>query len=224
MKLPLIIKKLGKTEYVNTWKAMQEFTATRTNLTTDELWVTEHLPVFTQGQAGKPEHLLKKSNIPVIKTDRGGQITYHGPGQIIFYPLLNLKKNHLNIKKLVESLETIIIRYLSTHGVQGERKEKAPGVYVQQAKIASLGLRIKRGCCYHGLSFNVNMNLTPFSMINPCGLLQQPITQLNQLAPTYKAHTLTDELLQLFLNEFNYQAVELDSHCSEDNHERINIG
>lgn len=216
----LIINSLGKSHYLSCLKAMQAFTAQRTDTTTDELWITEHWPVFTQGQAGKPEHLLQPTEIPVIKTDRGGQITYHAPGQLILYPLLNLKANQLTIKTLVYKLEEIIIHYLSTYKIQATRKPKAPGVYVNHEKIASLGLRIRRGASYHGLSFNVNMDLTPFSTINPCGLINQPITQCSKLIPNYTSHTIQQDLSQLFIKIFNYQQIKYCTSSLEARHER----
>jgi lipoyl(octanoyl) transferase len=171
------VRTLGLVEYQPTWDAMKAFTARRTADTRDEIWLLQHPPVYTQGQAGRPEHLLNARNIPVVKIDRGGQITYHGPGQIVAYLLLDLRRWHLNVRQLVRLMEQCVIDLLAEHGVAAEGRADAPGVYVGNAKIAALGLKIKNGCCYHGLSFNVDMDLTPFSQINPCGYAGLRVTQ-----------------------------------------------
>lgn len=165
----LLTRPLGRVDYVPTWQAMQDFTATRGPDTPDELWLLEHPPVYTLGLAGRPEHLLRQTEIPLVKIDRGGQITYHGPGQIVAYLLLDLKRRGIGVKELVRRMEQAVIDLLAEYGVTAERRDKAPGVYVNNAKIAALGLRIKNGCCYHGLSLNVDMDLAPFRHINPCG-------------------------------------------------------
>jgi lipoyl(octanoyl) transferase len=162
---------------------MQAFTAARTPNTPDELWLCAHPPVFTQGLAGKPEHLLHDIGVPVVKIDRGGQITYHGPGQIVCYLLLNLKRRGLTIKGLVNRMEQAVIDLLAGYYVTAERRAGAPGVYVDDAKIAALGLKVKNGCCYHGLAVNVAMDLTPFAAINPCGYAGLAVTQLSAFAP-----------------------------------------
>lgn len=177
------IKTLGRVEYQPTWDAMREFTATRGPDTADEIWLLEHPPVYTQGLAGKPEHLLNPAGIPVVQTDRGGQITYHGPGQLVAYPLLDLKRLGIGIRSLVHGIEQAVIDYLSDLGVAGERRDKAPGVYVDGAKIASIGLKIRRGCTYHGLAFNISMDLSPFAGINPCGFAGLPMTRLSDREP-----------------------------------------
>ncbi len=175
------VRTLGLVEYQPTWDAMKAFTAQRTADTRDEIWLLQHPPVYTQGQAGKPEHLLNARNIPVVKIDRGGQITYHGPGQIVAYLLLDLRRWHLNVRQLVRLMEQSVIDLLAERGVVAEGRADAPGVYVGNAKIAALGLKIKNGCCYHGLSFNVDMDLTPFSQINPCGYAGLRVTQARDL-------------------------------------------
>jgi lipoyl(octanoyl) transferase len=175
----LIVKLLGRVDYAPTWRAMQDFTAQRGADTPDELWLCEHPPVFTLGLAGKPEHLLKNIGIPVVKIDRGGQITYHGPGQIVCYLLLDLKRRGITIKGLVNRMEQALIDLLASYGVAAERLEGAPGVYVGGAKIAALGLKIKNGCSYHGLALNVAMDLSPFDAINPCGYAGMAVTQLS---------------------------------------------
>ncbi len=175
------LKFLGLVEYNSTWQAMKEFTAARTGDTPDEIWLLQHPPVYTQGLAGKPEHLLRANDIPVIKIDRGGQITYHGPGQIVAYLLLDLRRWKLNVRGLVRLMEQSVIDLLAQHGVEAHGREDAPGVYVGDAKIASLGLKIKNGCCYHGIALNVNMDLSPFGFINPCGYAGLRVTQTSDI-------------------------------------------
>lgn len=167
--LPLIIRQLGRYSYVPVWQAMQKFTDERDTNTPDEIWVVEHDPVFTQGQAGKEEHLLMPGNIPVVKVDRGGQVTYHGPGQIVIYVLLDLKRRKIGIRELVTHIENAIVNALAEHNINAAAKPDAPGVYVEGKKIASLGLRVRKGCTFHGLALNVDMDLEPFLRINPCG-------------------------------------------------------
>jgi len=173
----LTVKHLGRADYVPTWEAMKAFTASRGQETPDELWLVEHPPVYTLGQAGKAEHLLRATDIPVVNIDRGGQVTYHGPGQIVAYLLLDLRRRGLGVKELVNRLEQAVIDLLAAYEVLAERREKAPGVYVGGAKIAALGLRIKNGCCYHGLALNVDMDLSPYQAINPCGYAGLEVTQ-----------------------------------------------
>jgi len=175
----LIVKSLGRVDYEPTWRAMQAFTAARTADTPDEIWLCEHPPVFTLGLAGKAEHLLRDIGIPIVKIDRGGQITYHGPGQIVCYLLLDLKRRGLTVKGLVNRMEQALIDLLAQYGIAAERLEGAPGVYVKGAKIAALGLKVKNGCCYHGLALNVAMDLSPFAAINPCGYAGMAVTQLS---------------------------------------------
>ena len=177
------IKYLGLQDYSTTWQAMHDFTLNRDENTEDELWVLEHPPVFTQGQAGKPEHILNPHHIPVISTDRGGQVTYHGPGQIIVYVLFDLKRSKMGIRNLVSKLEQSIIQLLAHYNVHAESFCDRPGVYIQEEKIASIGLRVKKGCSFHGISFNVDMDLTPFTYINPCGFSQLKMTQLKNFLP-----------------------------------------
>lgn len=178
------IKFLGLVEYESTWRAMQQFTAQRDAQTRDEIWLLQHPPTFTQGQAGKPEHLLNALHIPVVKIDRGGQITYHAPGQLIAYVLLDLRRWRLNVRQLVRLLENAAIAILANCGISAQGREDAPGVYVNEAKIAALGLKIRNGCCYHGLSLNVDMDLTPFSQINPCGYAGLRVTQIKDFSVT----------------------------------------
>lgn len=174
----LQVKRLGRVGYEATYHAMREQTLARDSDSPDELWLLEHDPVFTLGQAGKPEHLLRETGIALVHTDRGGQITYHGPGQLVAYVLLDLARHGLKIRQLVTLLEQAAIDLCAEYGISAERLAGAPGVYVAGAKIAALGLRVRGGCSYHGLSLNVNMDLSPFTAINPCGYSGMPVTQL----------------------------------------------
>lgn len=194
-------KILGTVEYVPTWQAMKNFTQQRTNTTPDEIWLLEHPPVYTQGIAGKPEHLLASTNIPIVKTDRGGQITYHGPGQVIMYLLLDLQRRQLGIRQLVRKMEQAVIDLLKEYNVAANGSKDAPGVYVDDAKIASLGLKIRRGACYHGIAFNVDMDLTPFSIINPCGYSGLHVTQTKALGISDNKEILATKLAQHFITQ-----------------------
>jgi lipoyl(octanoyl) transferase len=177
----LIVRDLGRVDYAPTYAAMQAFNAGRDADTADELWLCEHPPVFTQGLAGKPEHLLRDVGIPVVKIDRGGQITYHGPGQLVVYLLLDLKRRRLMVRELVNRMEQALIDVLAEYGIKAERLADAPGVYVGGAKIGALGLRIKNGCSYHGLALNIDADLAPFDAINPCGYEGMPVTRMSDL-------------------------------------------
>lgn len=193
--LPLA-KYLGLVEYQPVWQAMKQFTDTRNACTRDEIWILQHFPVYTQGLAGKPEHLLHASDIPVVRIDRGGQITYHGPGQIIAYLMLDLRHWKLNVRGLVRIMEQAVIDLLQPFGIMAQGREDAPGVYVDDAKIASLGLKIRHGCCYHGLAFNVDMDLAPFAHINPCGFAGLRITQAMDLGIRTPLSQLEQQLAQ----------------------------
>lgn len=182
----MLIKSLGLQPYEQTWQAMQDFTDNRDATTADELWIVEHPPVFTQGLNGKAEHILQSSEIPIVQTDRGGQITYHAPGQLIIYVLIDLKRAKLGVRALVSALENSIIEYLSTYNINALARADAPGVYVDGQKIASLGLKIRKQKSYHGLALNINMDLSPFQLVNPCGLQGMKMTQLSQLLPEQK--------------------------------------
>lgn len=186
-------------------EAMQHFTRQRDDHTIDELWLLEHLPVFTQGQAGKAEHILNPNEIPVIQSDRGGQVTYHGPGQLIAYVLLDLKRKSLTIRQLVSQLEMAIVQLLSHYGIKDAyARGDAPGVYIAHQKICSLGLRVKRGCSYHGLALNVSMDLTPFSYINPCGFQALSMTQINHFNNNINFDELKQQFIQTFCQQFYY--------------------
>jgi len=179
---PLLVRRFpGHAPYAPVWRAMQAFTDTRTPETPDELWIVEHEPVFTLGQAGKWEHVLMPGNIPVIPVDRGGQVTYHGPGQIVAYPLLDLRRLGIGVREYVHRIEQAVIDTLAEWNIIAARKDGAPGVYVNGAKIAALGIRVRRGCTFHGLAFNVRMDLEPFGRINPCGFQGLAVTQVLDL-------------------------------------------
>lgn len=194
----MVVRRLGRVEYEPAWRAMQDFTARRDAATPDELWLLEHPPVFTQGQAGKPEHLIAPTAIPVVPIDRGGQITYHGPGQLVAYVLVDLKRRGYGIRELVRRLEQAVIDLLAAHDVAAGRRAGAPGVYVDGAKIAALGLRVKQGRTYHGLALNVDMDLRPFALINPCGYPGLAVTQCRDvgvdLSMAQAEQALTDAL------------------------------
>ncbi len=194
-----VIRHLGRVDYEPIWRAMQAFTAQRTDDMPDELWLLEHPPVYTQGQAGKPEHLIAATHIPVIPIDRGGQITYHGPGQIVAYVLVDLRRRGYGIRELVTRMEQAVIDLLAAQGVTAARQNGAPGVYVDGAKIAALGLRVKHGCTYHGLALNVDMDLGPFAAINPCGYAGMRVTQCRDLGVEGTLQTLEQELASRLL-------------------------
>lgn len=178
---PIGVHRLGVCDYTTIWEAMRRFTDERDATTQDQIWLVEHFPVFTQGRAGKPEHLLSSSNIPLVQSDRGGQVTYHGPGQLIMYPLIDVKRRRIGVRAMVNALENAVIHVLDEHGINACSKSDAPGVYVDGAKIASLGLRIRRGSSFHGIAFNIDMDLSPFDHINPCGYAGLRMTQLRDL-------------------------------------------
>ena len=202
----LLVKHLGRVEYEPTWRAMQQFTESREQGSTSEAWIVEHPPVFTQGQAGKPEHLLAVSEIPVVQSDRGGQVTYHGPGQVVIYLLLNLRDTGMGIRGLVTAIEDSIIAMLADHNIDAESRRDAPGVYVDEAKIAALGLRVKRGFTYHGLSFNLDMDLSPFQQINPCGYQGLAVTQGSELGLSLSFDQAAKAILEQLCSRINHQA------------------
>ncbi len=177
----IILRQLGLVPYQSTWLQMQQFTESRRAETPDELWLLEHPPTFTQGRAGKAEHLLNPGEIPVVPIDRGGQVTYHGPGQLVLYTLIDLTRRKMGVRALVTALEQSVIGLLQQHGIDAVARRDAPGVYVEDAKIAAVGLRIRKGCSFHGLSFNLDMDLEPFLRINPCGYRGLEVTQLSNL-------------------------------------------
>lgn len=196
-----VVKRLGLVEYEPIWRAMQAYTEARDATTSDEIWSLQHQPVFTLGMAGRREHLLTDIGIPVVAIDRGGQITYHGPGQAIVYLLLDLRRRGYGVKELVRRIEQAVIDTLLIYGIRAERLDGAPGVYVDGAKIAALGLRVKNGCTYHGLSLNVDMDLSPFRAINPCGYAGMAVTQIRELVGTKSLQAVEEELLVSVLRQ-----------------------
>lgn len=201
-----LLRRLGRVEYEPTWRAMQDFTARRGPDTPDEIWLLEHPPVFTLGQAGKREHLLSDIGIPVVPIDRGGQVTYHGPGQVVAYLLIDLKRRGHGVRELVRRMEQAIIDLLAGLGIDAERLEGAPGVYVGGAKIAALGLRVKGGCTYHGLSLNVDLDLAPFQAINPCGHAGMAVTRLRDLGIAATSGEIAEELARHLLEALTADA------------------
>lgn len=197
------IKQLGIQNYTDVWLQMKEFTQKRTEQTPDELWLVEHFPVYTQGQAGKPEHILNSTSIPIVHSDRGGQVTYHGPGQLIAYLLMDINRRSIGIKSLVSQLEKIVIRVLAQYGIQGTNRCDAPGVYVKEQKIASIGLRVKNGCTYHGIALNVDMDLNPFLGINPCGFAKMEMTQISHYYPQISLADVNQHIVHSFLQQFD---------------------
>ena len=197
-------RRLGLQDYEPVWRDMQSFTDTRGPDTADELWLVEHPPVFTLGLAGKPEHLLDPGDIPVIHTDRGGQVTYHGPGQVVAYVLLDMRRAGLGVRRLVSALEDAVTALLAGYDIHGEARPDAPGVYVDGRKIAALGLRVRRGACYHGVALNVDMDLAPFSRINPCGYPGLAVTQLAELGGPTDLVRIGGELLAHLRRQLGY--------------------
>ncbi|MFA6232330.1 MAG: lipoyl(octanoyl) transferase LipB [Rhodanobacter sp.] len=215
MSLPLKIRRLGRQPYEATWKAMSAFTDNRTADTPDELWLLEHDPVFTLGQAGKMEHVLAAGDIPVVSVDRGGQVTYHGPGQIVGYPLIDLRRVGVGVRELVHRIEQALIDTLAHWDVVALRREGAPGVYVGEAKVAALGLRVRRGCSFHGLAFNVAMDLEPFHRINPCGYKGLAVTQLLDLGGPSRLAEVEDVLIGEFCRQFGFDAEPAEPQIPE---------
>lgn len=192
----MIVRHLGLCDYGETLQAMQHFTNERVDEDADELWICEHHPVYTLGQAGREEHLLHTGDIPVVQSDRGGQVTYHGPGQVVAYTLVNLRRCHLGVREMVIRLENSVIAVLANHGIEAIGRRDAPGVYVNAEKIAALGLRVRRGCSYHGLAMNIDPDLAPFSGIDPCGYRGQAVTSTARLGIDVPRQNLIEQLVQ----------------------------
>lgn len=202
-KIP-VIRHLGRTEFEPTWRAMQDFTKNRTSETPDEIWLTEHSPVYTLGLNRKDVRMPSRDDIHVVNTDRGGKITYHGPGQSIIYVLIDLKRKGINVRQLVSAMENSVVALLQEANIDAASKTDAPGVYVQDKKIASLGLRLKKECCYHGLSLNVDMDLSPFNAIDPCGYQGLEVTQLKSLGVDLTQTETATKLLKYLTKELGY--------------------
>jgi len=204
----LIVRSLGEQPYLETWEAMKSFTAGRDDSVADELWCLEHPRVYTQGQAGKAEHILAPGDIPVILVDRGGQVTYHGPGQLVIYLMINLTRKKLGVRSLVDEIEQAIVRTLAGLGVEAAPRPDAPGVYVGESKIASLGLRVRRGCSFHGLALNVDMDMEPFRRINPCGYAGMAMSQVSDFVPGVTLADVQQRLSEALVSGLAHQNVE----------------
>ncbi|EPW6425939.1 TPA: lipoyl(octanoyl) transferase LipB [Vibrio parahaemolyticus] len=213
MQHQLVVKRLGRQDYEPVWKAMHEFTDQRTEETPDEVWLVEHNPVFTQGQAGKAEHLINTGDIPVVQSDRGGQVTYHGPGQLVAYFLINLRRKKLGVRDLVTTIENLVINTLKAYNIDSAARPDAPGVYVDGKKICSLGLRIRKGCSFHGLALNVNMDLTPFLRINPCGYAGMKMVQVSQFNGPSDVETVEKQLIEELVTLLDYERVEFSTEA-----------
>ncbi|ODY13541.1 octanoyltransferase [Vibrio parahaemolyticus] len=213
MQHQLVVKRLGRQDYEPVWKAMHEFTDQRTEETPDEVWLVEHNPVFTQGQAGKAEHLINTGDIPVVQSDRGGQVTYHGPGQLVAYFLINLRRKKLGVRDLVTTIENLVINTLKAYNIDSAARPDAPGVYVDGKKICSLGLRIRKGCSFHGLALNVNMDLTPFLRINPCGYAGMEMVQVSQFNGPSDVETVEKQLVEELVTLLDYERVEFSTEA-----------
>lgn len=210
MSVPTLVRRLGHREYEPTWRRMQAFTESRGADQPDEIWMLEHPPVFTLGLNGSREHLLEPGEIPVVQVDRGGQVTYHGPGQLVVYPLLDLGRAGLGVRPLVCALESAVIRCVAGYGIEATGNRAAPGVYVDGRKLASIGLRIRRNCSYHGLALNVDMDLAPFHRINPCGFRGLEVTQLSSLGVTFGLERVSADLEAALLDELRQASPSLE--------------
>ncbi len=198
------LRHLGSREYSSTWEQLKSFTNNRSKDTIDEIWCLEHLPVFTQGQAGRPENVICPGEIPVLKSDRGGQVTYHGPGQLIVYFLVDIARKKISLRSFIDILENSVVELLANFGLKAYTDKTAPGVYVDNAKICSLGLRVRKGCTYHGLSLNISMDLEPFQRINPCGYAGMQVTKLENYIPDVDMATITNDLVHILQRKIGY--------------------
>ena len=205
---PIVYRYLGERDYERVWHAMQAYTDNRNAQSRDEIWFVEHPPVFTQGQAGKEEHMLFAGDIPVVKVDRGGQVTYHGPGQLVAYFLLDIKRLKIGVRELVTRIEKSLVELLAGYDISAYPKADAPGVYVDEKKIASLGLRIRRGCSFHGLALNVDMDLSPFKQINPCGYAGLEMIQVSDYSNVDKVNRVQQDLMPIITKLLDYSEVE----------------
>lgn len=202
------IRWLGKKDYASCWQAMRDFTDNRQTDTLDEIWFLEHDPVFTQGQNGKPEHILNPGMIPIVQTDRGGQVTYHGPGQLMVYTLIDLRRKKFNVRELVTALEQSVINMLADYRITATAKLDAPGVYVDGAKICSIGLRIRRGCSYHGIAFNISLDTEPFTRINPCGFTNLRMTHCAELGGPSEVEAAAKKLMAFLMQSLRYTTAQ----------------
>ena len=205
----LSIKQLGLQEYGSVFKKMREFTHQRDAISADEIWCLQHSPVFTLGANADQQHILKCTDIPIIQSDRGGQVTYHGPGQLIVYLMIDLKRKAIGVKHLVEMIEQSVVSLLTSYNIESEARADAHGVYVENAKIASLGLRVHRSCSYHGLALNIDMDLAPFSVINPCGFTDLEVTQMLEHAEIENTNKISKQLIDILVNKLNYKTNQI---------------
>jgi lipoyl(octanoyl) transferase len=206
--MQLIVRKFADPLlYSPIWEAMSSFTSERHANTPDEIWLLEHFPVFTQGLAGKPEHVLNPNNIPIVHSDRGGQVTYHGPGQLMLYALLDLKRLNIGARELVRRLEQVVMDLLAELSISSERHCNAPGIYIENKKICSIGLRVRKGCCYHGIALNIDMDLTPFQFINPCGFQGLQMTQLRDFNKSDNVSRIQSLIIPHFVSLFGYTEI-----------------
>lgn len=207
MTTPLLCLDLGQVDYQPAWDRMRDFTQTRDKSASDQVWLLEHPPVFTQGQAGKPEHVIDTGDIPVVQADRGGQVTYHGPGQLIAYVLIDLKRKGIGVRDLVSALENAVVEVLQHYKIDAYPKPDAPGVYINEMKISSLGLRVRRGCSFHGLALNVDMDLTPFLRINPCGYRGLQMIDIKRLNADVTMEQVKQQLAAALAHQLDYSSV-----------------
>ncbi|KQA24099.1 octanoyltransferase [Vibrio metoecus] len=217
MENQLLVRCLGRQDYTPVWQAMHQFTDQRDSTTRDEEWLVEHNPVFTQGQAGKAEHLINTGDIPVVQSDRGGQVTYHGPGQLVAYFLIDLRRKRLGVRELVTHIENLVIHTLQHYHIDSAARPDAPGVYVQNKKICSLGLRIRKGCSFHGLALNIQMDLSPFLRINPCGYAGMEMVQVSDFSGPIEKEQVEKILIQKLVTLLEYEHVEFSTEAY--NHE-----
>lgn len=204
------LRQLGRVDYTRTLESMRAFTDARDETTPDEIWLLEHDPVLTLGQAGKREHVLSVGEVPLVQSDRGGQVTYHGPGQLVVYLMLDIRRLGIGVRDLVTGIETAVIELLADYGIEATARPEAPGVYVDGRKIAALGLRVRKGRSYHGLSLNVDMDLAPFTLINPCGYQGLEVTQLADLGVDEGLSTVGERLVNQLMRQFRYPSVSLE--------------
>lgn len=212
----LLVRQLGRMPYEPVWRAMQRFTDTRDDATTDEVWLVEHEPVFTQGQAGKAEHILAAGEIPVVQVDRGGQVTYHGPGQQVAYFLINLRRKKIGVRQLVTAIENAVVDLLTGYAIEAAPRQDAPGVYVGEEKICSLGLRIRKGSSFHGLALNVDMDKSPFGRINPCGYAGMQVTQIADLDGPTDMHQIAKDLIGAIMRSLKYDQCQMADKAEID--------
>lgn len=217
--MKLILRELGTVDYQICLQAMQRFTQNRTATSTDEIWIVQHHPVYTLGQAGKKEHILQTNGIPIVQSDRGGQVTYHGPGQWVFYLMINLKRQNLGVRQFVSKMEQSVIQMLQAHGITSNPLANAPGVYVNGAKIAAVGLRIKRNCSYHGISINVNADLSAFAGINPCGYAGLKVINASDLNKTLTLTAIKKSLISAIMTQYNVSEIIKNHDLPEVWHE-----